>query len=93
MNHIVDTENPMSIPHDAQEAYKKGNIAVVVHFRKDREVYFHRQKWDDTWISFNNFARMPESDFEQLIAKEGAEKFDPQELPCNSQPMPDDGWD
>lgn len=63
------------------EAYHSGQRVLIVHERRDGEIFYHLQDWNDTFAPFTSFRRMPESDFAQQLVDTGALPLDVRRLP------------
>jgi len=60
-----------------KEMYVKNQILVVVHKRKDGQVYYHSQVKDDVFSRQDKLCRMDEESFDYYLGKKGFEKFEP----------------
>ncbi len=65
----------MSNSGQINEAYRKGNRAILVHARQNGQVYFHKQRIGDDFVSFAQFERMDEADFDAGIAASCGEPY------------------
>jgi hypothetical protein len=64
-----------------EEAYKKGDhLAILVHGRKDGEVFFHTQAIGAAWVGFDKFRRTNEAAFDEAIMAEGCVPYDIEQL-------------
>lgn len=69
------TENVYS-----NEAYRQGDTIIVVHERREGQVYCHWQKFNELYVGYDKFFRMTEADFADYVAE--AKRFDVNELPA-----------
>lgn len=56
------------------ETYRKGNRLVVVHERKDGEVFYHSQDINEDFVSMARWKRVDEKTFDAFVVSIGAEK-------------------
>lgn len=68
---------PLSKGASMKEMYVKNQILVVVHKRKNGQVYYHSRVKDDMFTPQNKFCRMDEESFDYYLKKKGFAKFEP----------------
>jgi hypothetical protein len=74
------------------EAYRKGDIVAVVHFRENGRVYGHTQRVKDTYVSGAFCFQMDAEGFARSVAMEGVERYDLSRLPALYPARPAETW-